>query len=147
MAEDFNMDFSMDAAKKVIDDGIAKATDLINDPAALDELIGKLDQKILGLPETVKSGFAGIPTMVSMVKGYITKEYTEVSPKVIATLVSAFLYLVSKKDLIRDDIPLLGFIDDLAVIAIAMKICEPELEAFKLWAEQNAPAGAAPAEA
>ena len=87
--------------------------------------------------------------MVSMVKSYITKEYTEVSPKVVASLVSAFLYLLTKKDLIRDDIPVQRYADDLAVVALAVKLNEPEIEAFKAWREANpAPAaGSAPAEA
>ena len=141
--------FSMDAAKQVIDENLAKAQELIDNPEKLDELIGNLDQKIMGVPDAVKSGFANIPTMVNMVKCYVTKEYAEVSPKVVATLVSAFLYLVTKKDIIRDDIPLLGYVDDLAVVALAMTLNEPELEAFKAWREEHpeTDGGAAPVEA
>ena len=66
-----------------------------------------------------------------MVKSYITKEYSDVSPKVIATMVAAFLYLVKKKDIIPDNIPVLGMADDLAVLGLALKLSEPELAAFK----------------
>jgi uncharacterized membrane protein YkvA (DUF1232 family) len=69
--------------------------------------------------------------MISMVKSYITKEYTQVSPKVIATLVAGFIYVVKKKDLISDNIPVIGMTDDLGVLALALKFCEPELMAYK----------------
>ena len=68
----------------------------------------------------------------------MTREYTEVSPKVVISLVSAFLYLVKKDDLISDAIPIIGMADDVAVVAVVMAINEPELEAFAAWREQQA---------
>ena len=79
-----------------------------------------------------------------MVKSYVTKEYTEVSPKVVATVVAALLYLVKGKDLIPDNVPVLGLADDLAVVTAAMVINKPELEAFAAWQAENAPAEQAP---
>lgn len=139
-------EFSMDAAKQIIDDGLAQAQELINDPNKIDVLISDIDQKILGLPDSIKAGLTSIPTMASMIKAYVTKEYAEVSPKVVATMVAAFLYLVKGKDIISDGIPVLGYADDLAVIALAVKLNEPELEAFKAWKDAQ-PVVEAPAEA
>ena len=126
-------EFSVDAAKQAIEEGIAQAQELLNDPEKIDALLGDIDQKIMGLPETIKTGLVAIPTMASMIKAYATKEYPEVSPKVVASMVAAFLYLVKGKDLLPDGIPVLGYADDLAVIALAVKLNEPELEAFKAW--------------
>ncbi len=75
--------------------------------------------------------------MIAMVKGYITGQYKAVSPKVIALLVGAFLYLVKKKDLIADNKPFIGYVDDIAVMALALKLSEPELSAFSAWRNQN----------
>ena len=72
-----------------------------------------------------------------MVKSYITREYMDVSPKVIISLVSAFIYFVKKKDIIPDDIPIVGYVDDLAVATVAMAINEPELKAYAAWREQQ----------
>jgi len=71
--------------------------------------------------------------MIAMVKAWITKEYTEVSPKVIACLVGAIIYLIKQKDLISDKFPVIGIEDDLGVMALALKLCEPELTAFSEW--------------
>lgn len=90
-------------------------------------------QEVPAIGETLSD----LPLMISMVKGYITKEYTEVSPKVIATMVGAFLYLVKKKDIIPDNIPIIGIADDLGVLGLALKMCEPELAAFKAFRDEK----------
>ncbi|RVU96803.1 DUF1232 domain-containing protein [Coriobacteriales bacterium OH1046] len=123
----------LDSAKQLIDDGLEEARSFLSDPEKIDGLLDSLKAQMAELPETVTGALSNVPLMASMVKSYVTKEYTEVSPKVVASLVAAFLYLVKRRDLISDNIPLLGLADDLAVVTIALKINEPELEAFKNW--------------
>ena len=111
-----------------------QAQELINDPSKINELLAQVEAKIKEIP-VVGTDLANVPVMIAMVKGYITKEYPAVSPKVVASLVSALLYFIKGKDLIPDNIPILGKVDDLAVIAVAMKLIAPEIEAFKQWQE------------
>lgn len=139
MAEEFNMD----AAKQVLDSGIDKAKAILDDPAQMDDLLTEIKAKAADLPAMAGSALANLPLMASMVKSYITKEYTAVSPKVVASVVAAFLYLVKGRDIIPDSLPLVGLVDDVAVVALAMKLNEPELEAYRTWQET----GVLPAEA
>lgn len=136
MAEQFNADW----ARGILDSGKEKAQGLINDPAQIDALIGQLQEKLKGLPGEAAKQFANVPLMASMVKSYVSQEYTEVSPKVVIALVSAFLYLVKSKDIIPDYIPVIGLADDLAVVAIALAVCKPELDAYAQWRDAGAPA-------
>ena len=129
--------FSVDDAKQVIENGIAQAQELMSDPAKIDELMKQLQQKVKELPSAAGEALGNIPLMASIVKSYVTKEYAEVSPKVVASLVSAFLYIVTKKDLIDDSVPVLGMADDLAVVALAMKVNENELAAYKQWRDAH----------
>lgn len=129
MAEEFNLD----KAREAIEGGVAQAQELMNDPAKVDELLAQLQEQVMNLPETFKGAAANVPLMAQMVKSYITKEYADVSPKVVASLVAAFLYLVKAKDLIPDNVPVLGVVDDLAVATAVMKMCEPELDAYAQW--------------
>ena len=129
--------FSAEWARGIIEGGVEKAQSLINDPDQVNDLLGQLQEKLADVPETVKTAFMNIPLMAQMVKSYVTREYTEVSPKVVISLVSAFLYLVKKDDLISDAIPVIGFADDLAVVAVVMAINEPELAAYAAWREQQ----------
>ena len=126
------MEFSMDKAKALLDGGISEAQGLLQNPSKVDEVLSQFENKLKDVP-AIGDTLADVPVMVSMVKGYITKEYTEVSPKVVATLVAAFLYLVKKKDLIPDNVPVIGIADDLAVLGLAIKLSEPELAAFKAF--------------
>ena len=126
-------EFDFDAAKQVVENGIGEAKSYLDDPEKMNSLLDSMKAQVADLPATVTGAFANLPTMVSMVKSYVSQEYTEVPVKTIATMVAAFIYLVKGKDIIPDNIPLLGLVDDIAVVTVALKVNEPEFEAFKQW--------------
>ena len=128
--------FSPEKAKELLDGGLSKAQDLLKDTSKVDDLLKQLEDKLEEIPN-VGNVLSNVPLMISMVKGYITKEYTEVSPKVIVTMLSAFVYLVKKKDIIPDNIPVLGQLDDIAVVGLALTFVEPELRAFEAWRDNK----------
>lgn len=120
--------------KQILDKMTGEAKDFVNDPSRLDALLAELEQKLKSVPaigETVSE----LPVLVAMVKSWIKKEY-EVSPKVLAIIVGAFLYLVKKKDLIPDNIPVIGIADDVAVLGIALKLVSGDVQAYKAWKGQ-----------
>lgn len=133
MAEQYNAEW----ARGVIDSGVKKAQNVINDPSQIDALLEELQKKLDDLPSTAGGAFKNIPLMIDMVKSYISREYTNVSPKVVISLVSAFLYLVKRNDLIPDGVPIIGLVDDIAVATIVLIINEPELKAYAAWREQQ----------
>ena len=133
MSDQYNAEW----ARGIIDDGMGKAKSFMDNPALLDALLDQLQEKLQGLPEAMVGAFKNVPLMIQMVKSYISKEYTDVSPKVIVSLISAFLYLVKKNDIIPDYVPVIGLADDLAVIGLVMLINEPELKAYAAWREQQ----------
>ena len=126
------MGFSMEQARQLLDKGISEAQEVIADPSKVDEILMQLEEKLKQVP-AIGNTLADLPLMIAMVKAWITKKYTQVSPKVIACLVGSFIYLIKKKDLIPDSIPVVGIADDLAVLGLALKLSEPELKAFAEW--------------
>ncbi|MBR2801723.1 MAG: DUF1232 domain-containing protein [Erysipelotrichaceae bacterium] len=126
---------NLEKAKEILDGGLEKANALLKDNEQIKEVVETVQEKIDSVP-ILKSTVADLPVMVSMVKSYVKKEY-EVSPKVVATIVSAFLYLVKRKDLIPDSLPILGQLDDVAVIALALKFVQPEIKAYASWKENQ----------
>ena len=112
----------------------------MNDPSQVDDILIQLEEKLKEVP-AIGETLSDLPLMVAMVKGYITKEYTRVSPKVIALLLGSFIYLVKKNDLISDKIPVLGIADDLAVLGLALKLSETELNEFSDWRKAKNEAG------
>ena len=125
--------------------GAAKAEDYLKNPDGLEALLQKLEANLSTIPHIGKS-VASLPLMISMVRAYITQEYTEVSPKVVGSLVGLVLYLLKKKDLIPDDIPILGKLDDIAAIALVLYFTEPELRAYSKWREEKGLAKVTPVE-
>ena len=126
------MEINMEQARGLLDKGTEEAQEIIQNPPKVDEILVQLEEKLKTVP-AIGNTLADLPLMVAMVKAWIKKDYTEVSPKVIACLVGAILYLIRKKDLISDSIPIVGIADDLAVMALALKLSEPELKAFAEW--------------
>ncbi|MBR3108279.1 MAG: DUF1232 domain-containing protein [Clostridia bacterium] len=110
---------------------IVEAQDFINNPSRLDQLLINLEATLQKVP-VIGESVSELPTMIAMVKSWIKKEYN-VSYKVLATMVGAFLYVVKGKDIIPDSIPLVGRADDIAVVALALKFVEPEVKAYKEW--------------
>lgn len=125
-----------DQARSWLDKATEEAQAFIQNPSKVDELLIQLEKKLQDVP-TIGKTLSNLPTMIAMVKAWITKEYTEVSPKVIACLVGAVIYLLKQNDLINDRIPVVGHLDDMAVMGLALKLSEPELEAFKAWREKK----------
>ena len=122
----------LEQAKEWLDKATGEATEIIQNPSKVDDILLQLESKLQEVP-AVGETLSNLPTMIAMVKAWIKKEYTVVSPKVIACLVGAALYLIRKNDLINDRIPVIGIADDLAVMGLALKLSDPELEAFKTW--------------
>ncbi len=126
------MEMNIEQAQELLDKGVEEAEEVIQNPSKVDEILLQLEAKLKEVP-AIGSTLADLPLMISMVKAWIKKEYTEVSPKVIACLVGAVIYLLKKKDLISDSIPIVGIVDDIAVLGLALKLSEPELKAYAEW--------------
>lgn len=116
---------------EILNKATMEAQDFINNPSRLDQLLVNLENTLQKVP-MIGESISELPTMISMVKSWIKKEYA-VSGKVLATIVGAFLYVVKGKDLISDNIPVVGRADDIAVVGLALKFVEPEVKAYKSW--------------
>lgn len=131
------MEFSTERAQEALDEEIIEAQEIISNPSKVDEILLQLEEKLKAVP-VIGSTLSDLPLMIAMIKAWIKKEYTVVSPKVIALLVAAILYLIKKKDLISDSVPIVGHLDDLAVLGLALKLSEKELKAFAAWRDGKA---------
>jgi len=73
--------------------------------------------------------------LVRILKASVRGAYTGLSVHKLVTIVSAILYLISPLDVIPDFIPVVGYVDDAAVIAWVLKSIAEELKDFKMWEE------------
>lgn len=136
-----NTGFDLDKVKELLARFAIQAEELVKDPSKVEELLQQLEEKLKTIP-TVGEGLSKVPLMISMIRAYVRKEYTEVPPKVIVTMVCAVLYLLKGRDIIPDKMPVVGYADDIAVFAAVFMMNEQELDAYSQWRE----GGAAPQE-
>jgi uncharacterized membrane protein YkvA (DUF1232 family) len=78
-----------------------------------------------------------IPIMVSLVRSYVKKEYTDIPTGSVIAIVSALVYFLFPSDVIPDIIPGLGFLDDAAVIAFCWKLVETDVEEYIKWRDKK----------
>lgn len=57
--------------------------------------------------------------------------------KTALVLIIAFLYLISPVDIIPDIFPLIGLVDDVAVLAFAFSFIKDDLENYRAWKVNN----------
>jgi uncharacterized membrane protein YkvA (DUF1232 family) len=68
-----------------------------------------------------------------LVRAYVKGEYREVPWESIAIAIGGLIYVISPVDLIPDAIPVAGYADDAAVIALVVASVLPELVKFRDW--------------
>ena len=127
---------NMDKAKEALNSFQEKAEELLKDGSKVEEILKKAEEAIKDVPG-VGNALSKFPLMLNMIRSYITKDYTVVSPKVIVTMLCALLYLLSGKDLIPDSKPVIGMVDDVAVITAAFMLNGPELDAYAKLREEK----------
>ena len=116
--------------------GKAEAERIVSDPDKMELFLQRLEQKLDDVP-LVGEQLSMVPVMISMIKSYVKKEYTDVPVQTIVAMVAALLYLISPKDLIKDSIPVLGLLDDIAVIALSWRYTVGEADKYQQWRREQ----------
>jgi len=78
---------------------------------------------------------ADIKLMFSMIRDYWNGSYRNVPWKSIAAMAGALLYVMNPLDFIPDLIVGIGFVDDVGVVALCLKLVESDLHKYAAWKE------------
>ena len=84
--------------------------------------------------EAVKAARTG----VRMIQAYVSGGYRKVPVKSLVSIAAAMLYFIQENDLIDDDTPFIGYVDDAALIMLALKMVQSDLDEFVAWEQTNA---------
>lgn len=123
-------------AQDVLQRNYAESEEILHNEDKLERLFQRLEKKLKIVP-VVGGTLAEIPMMASLIKSYVQKEYTDIPIGSIVAVISALLYFVSPIDIIPDNIPGVGYIDDAVVVAVCLKMVDSDLQEYKIWREQN----------
>lgn len=87
--------------------------------------------KVAGGP--LRGLLSRVELLAALVADYSRGRYRRIPGWAISAAVFTILYLVSPVDLIPDFIPVLGFLDDLLVVTICLRLLDRELECYARW--------------
>ena len=105
-------------------------------PDQIDNLTGKAKEKLKGI-KIFSDLIDDFLTLIRLVRAYTFRGYREVPLKSILAAVAAIIYFVNPVDLIPDFIPIIGYIDDAAVVGLALRFIHEDLENFRKWEQDQ----------
>ena len=113
---------------------IMHATSSLRDPASLRRLFEEAASKVAAVPkEPFKDSWPYLQAMLRLIRAYFRGEYRNVSQDALVYIIAAVSYLVDPFDLIPDEIPFLGFLDDATVVSFAVTRTRQTLDDFMIW--------------
>ncbi|MCL7422431.1 MAG: YkvA family protein [Methylobacter sp.] len=101
----------------------------------LDRIIEKaieIKDKVKNIPSLHKL-LKDVQLCLELIRDYRSGAYKDIAPWAIAAVVFGLLYLVNPVELIPDVIPVVGYMDDVAVLALILKLVKTELEKYAAW--------------
>jgi uncharacterized membrane protein YkvA (DUF1232 family) len=70
---------------------------------------------------------------LELIRDYRSGTYRDIAAWALAAVAFGLLYLVNPVELIPDVIPVVDYLDDVAVIALVLKLVKAELEKYAAW--------------
>ena len=116
--------------------GFGKAEEILEDEDKLEKFLDRLERKLKKVP-VGGDVLSMLPVMISMLRSYFKKEYKDIPIGTMIALISALLYWVTPIDVLPDALPVVGYVDDAAVIAACLKLINDDLKDYTEWKEKN----------
>ena len=134
--ENENKAFTEEKLEKTLEPYSEEAKSTIEDEDKFERFVQRLEKKLKLVPFIGKY-LSDIACMVSLVRSYIKKEYTDIPIGTIISIVSTLIYILSPFDILPDTIPVVGYIDDIAILSWVLKSINSDLEEYKKWRADN----------
>ena len=113
---------------------ILEAKSYRDDPDSLSELFELASAKVATIPATAIQELGPyLQAMLRLVRAYAHGEYRNIPRDAFLTIVAAVSYLIDPFDLIPDEVPFLGFVDDASIIGFAVSRTRDSLDEFMIW--------------
>lgn len=76
--------------------------------------------------------------LIAIVKDYWSGRYRQIPFGVIASIVFTLIYVLNPFDLVPDVLPVIGQLDDAAVMGACLMLVEQDLQKYKDWKQAQA---------
>lgn len=112
-----------------------KAKELLENEDKMERFLQRLEKKLKTIPVAGNS-LSYVPTLISLVRNYVKKEYGEIPIGSIIAIVAALVYVLSPVDIIPDILPG-GWVDDALVITACLTLVRTDVEDYKKWRKEK----------
>lgn len=113
---------------------IADAKSHAHDRDRLRVLFTHAAAKVATIPkEPFKQNWPYLHTMLRLIRAYSREAYPIAVDESLLWIIAALNYLVDPFDLIPDEVPFLGFVDDATVVDFAVSRARHTLDDFMVW--------------
>lgn len=104
------------------------------DPELLRKLLEEAARKVATIPkEPFKDNWPYLLAILRLVRAYGRQQYRDISEDALLSSIVTLSYLVDPFDLIPDEVPFLGFVDDATVVAFGVTQTKQTLDEFMVW--------------
>ena len=117
---------------------VASARRLIEHPEQLRQIVDDAFIKMRKHSDAIREIAADLRIILRLIKAWLAGDYKDISTKSIVILIGAILYFLNPFDAIPDTIPVLGYVDDVAVVGWIVKTLKDEIEKFRVWESARA---------
>ena len=100
--------------------------------SSIDEIIQKIKNSSFLSRERAK-----VELLIMALRDYWNGEYKELPYKTIVAIVVALIYILNPIDIIPDFIPIIGQIDDLAMLLFVWEMISEDIRDYALWKIKN----------
>jgi uncharacterized membrane protein YkvA (DUF1232 family) len=76
-------------------------------------------------------------TLIRMVRAWAGRDYREIPWQSLVLIIGTIVYFVSPVDAVPDVVPMLGLLDDVALISLTVRSLRGDVERFRAWETAN----------
>lgn len=113
-----------------------KAKKMLLNEKKMEKFLDRLATKLSKIPKCGKR-LANAPIFAAMLNSYFHKSYTQAPMGTILALLAALIYFVSPIDFVPDVYPLIGYLDDAAVLTACLGLVQSDIDEYQEWRRMN----------
>ena len=129
-------EYSERKLKKSLNENKEKAKAFLDDDEKMETLFQEFEKKLKLIPKIGKRA-SDVAVLLSMLRAYIKKQYTDVSIATILAAVAGLIYVVNPMDIVPEYILGVGVLDDAAIVGIILQAMHMDLNKYKKWQKAN----------
>ena len=128
---------SNERAKKALKKRENKAKKYLNNPTKLANFVNNVDYKSHDVSK-IRKYVANIKQMTALIRDVINGNYKNIPIGSLVSIIAALIYFLSPIDIIPDVVPIIGYIDDVTIIATCLSYVKDDLNRYIEWRMSSA---------